>query len=349
MAPQERWTYREAGVDIERGNEAVDLLKPLVASTKRKEVLGGLGGFGALFALDMEKYRQPVLVSGTDGVGTKLAVAHKMGKHDSIGIDCVAMCVNDILVSGAEPLFFLDYLAVGKLEPQQVAEIVSGIAEGCNQSGCTLIGGETAEMPGFYRPGEYDVAGFAVGAVEKEQIIDGRTIQPGDVIIGIPSTGLHSNGFSLARKIFFEVYQWETEKYVAELGYTLGEELLKPTRIYVKLVQKILKNFIIKGMAHITGGGLIENPPRILPNGCHLELQFGSWPVPPVFQLLATGGGIETWEMLRTFNMGIGFTFILKASEADRLLNYLKEMGEEAYLIGSVVEGTPGVTIKGVE
>ncbi len=349
MAPKERWTYREAGVDIERGNEAVDLLKPLVAKTKRKEVLGGLGGFSALFALDMGKYRQPVLVSGTDGVGTKLAIAHKMGKHDSIGIDCVAMCVNDILVSGAEPLFFLDYLAVGKLEPQQVAEIVSGIAEGCSQSDCTLIGGETAEMPGFYRPGEYDVAGFAVGAVEKEQIIDGRTIQPGDVIVGIPSTGLHSNGFSLARKIFFEVYQWETEKYVAELGCTLGEELLKPTRIYVKLVQKILKNFVIKGMAHITGGGLIENPPRILPAGCHLELQFGSWPVPPVFQLLAAGGGIETWEMLRTFNMGIGFTFILNASEADRLLNRLKEMGEEAYLIGSVVEGTPGVTIKGVD
>jgi phosphoribosylformylglycinamidine cyclo-ligase len=349
MSGNERLTYRTAGVNIDSGNEAVELIKPLVARTKRKEVLGGLGGFGALFALDMEKYRQPVLVSGTDGVGTKLAVAHKMGKHDSIGIDCVAMCVNDILVSGAEPLFFLDYLAVGKLDPQQVADIVAGVAEGCHQAGCTLIGGETAEMPGFYRPDEYDVAGFAVGAVEREAIIDGREIRPGDVVIGLASTGLHSNGFSLARKVFFDVYQWEPEQFVPELNCTLGEELLKPTRIYVPLVQQVLKEFKIKGMAHITGGGLIENPPRVLPDDCHIEIEYGSWPVPPVFQLLAAGGQIERMEMLRTFNMGIGFIFILAADEANRLLQRLHELGEKAYLIGSIVAGKPGVTIKGEE
>lgn len=349
MESKQGWTYREAGVNIDRGNEAVELFKPMVAGTMRKEVLGGLGGFGSLFALDMTKYKQPVLVSGTDGVGTKLAVAHKMGKHDTIGVDCVAMCVNDILVCGAEPLFFLDYLAVGRLEPQQVAAIVSGIAEGCRQAGSALIGGETAEMPGFYRPDEYDVAGFAVGVVEKDKIIDGRTIRPGDLIVGLPSTGLHSNGFSLARKIFFEVYKWAPERFVAELNCTLGEELLKPTRIYVKLIQEIMKEFFIKGMAHITGGGLIENPPRMLPPGCHLEIEYGSWPVPPVFQLLATGGQVETQEMLRTFNMGIGFILILAPEDSSRLVNRLKDRGEEAYLIGTVQKGSPGVTIKGVQ
>jgi phosphoribosylformylglycinamidine cyclo-ligase len=347
MEPKQKWTYREAGVDIDRGNEAVELFKPLVAQTMRKEVLGTLGGFGSFFALDLEKYKQPVLVSGTDGVGTKLAVAHKMRKHDTIGIDCVAMCVNDVLVSGAEPLFFLDYLAVGKLEPQQVAEIVKGITEGCLQAGCTLIGGETAEMPGFYRPGEYDVAGFVVGAVEREKIIDGQKIRPGDVIVGLPSTGLHSNGFSLARKIFFEIYDWSPEMFVEELGCTLGEELLKPTRIYVQLVQQILQKFSIKGMAHITGGGLLENPPRILPSTCHLEITYGSWSVPVVFKLLAQGGQIETLEMLRTFNMGIGFVLILDAESGPKLVKWLKEMGEEAYLIGQVVAGSPGVTIRG--
>lgn len=349
MEAKQSWTYREAGVNIDRGNEAVELFKPVVAATMRKEVMGGLGGFGSLFALDMGKYSQPVLVSGTDGVGTKLAVAHKMGKHDTIGIDCVAMCVNDILVCGAEPLFFLDYLAVGKLEPEQVAAIVSGIAEGCSQAGSALIGGETAEMPGFYRPDEYDVAGFAVGVVEKNKIIDGQTIRPGDLIVGLPSTGLHSNGFSLARKIFFEVYNWAPDRFVPELACTLGEELLKPTRIYVKLIQEIMKEFSIKGMAHITGGGLIENPPRVVPQDCHLEIEYGSWPIPPVFQLLATGGKVETLEMLRTFNMGIGYILILASEDGRRLINRLKDMGEEAYLIGTVQEGTPGVTIKGVK
>ncbi len=349
MEPKQRWTYREAGVDIDCGNEAVELFKPLVAQTMRPEVLGTLGGFGSCFALDVEKYKEPVLVSGTDGVGTKLAIAHKMGKHDTIGIDCVAMCANDILVSGAEPLFFLDYIAVGKLNPQQVAEIVKGIAEGCLQAGCTLIGGETPEMPGFYRPGEYDVAGFVVGAVERKKVIDGQTIMPGDVVVGLPATGLHSNGFSLARKIFFEVYNWSPERFVEELGCTLGEELLKPTRIYVQLVQQILQKFSIKGMAHITGGGLLENPPRVLPSTCHLEITYGSWPVPAVFNLLAQGGQIETLEMLRTFNMGIGFVLILEAENGAQLVKWLKEMGEEAYLLGQVVAGSPGVTIRGLK
>lgn len=349
MDSEKRWTYQEAGVDIERGNEAVELFKPIVARTMRPEVLGGLGGFGSFFALDLEKYKQPVLVSGTDGVGTKLAVAHKMGKHETIGIDCVAMCVNDVLVSGAEPLFFLDYLAVGKLDPSQVAAIVAGIAEGCTQAGCALIGGETAEMPGFYRPDEYDVAGFAVGVVERGEIIDGQQIVPGDVIVGLPSSGLHSNGFSLARKIFFEVYAWQIDRFVEEFGCTLGEEMLKPTRIYVQLVQQILQKFSIKGMAHITGGGLLENPPRILPSACHLEIEYGAWPVPPVFQLLAQGGKAAPLEMLRTFNMGIGFALILDAVNGPKLVNWLKEMGEEAYLMGQVVAGTPGVTIRGIK
>lgn len=348
MCPTEKLTYQAAGVDIDKGNQAVELFKPLVAKTVRPEVMGGIGGFGGLFALDIKKYKEPILVSGTDGVGTKLAVAHRIGKHDSIGIDCVAMCTNDILVLGAEPLFFLDYLAVGKLEPQQVADIVAGIAEGCLLSGCALIGGETAEMPGFYRPGEYDVAGFAVGVVDREKIIDGKNIEPGDILIGLPSSGLHSNGYSLARKIFFERMGWEPAIVVPELGCTLGEELLRPTRIYVKLVQEIMANFRIKGMAHITGGGLIENPPRILPQGCHILLEYGSWEVPPVFKLLAKKGGVEALEMLRTFNMGIGYVLVSAPEEGERIQNWLAEKGEKSYQIGQVVRGEPGVTVRGI-
>jgi len=342
-------TYQEAGVDIGKGNQAVELIKPLVKKTYRQEVMGGLGGFGALFALDVNKYKNPVLVSGTDGVGTKLAVAHLINKHDTIGIDCVAMCINDILVSGAEPLFFLDYLAVGRLEPEQVAAIVAGIAEGCSQSGCALIGGETAEMPGFYRPGEYDVAGFAVGVVERNAIIDGSSIKPGDILVGLASSGLHSNGYSLARKIFFEVYGWQPEEEVPELGCKLGEELLRPTRIYVKTVREILQNFKIKGMAHITGGGLIENPPRILPPGTHIEISLGSWTVLPVFELLERGGQVHKMEMLKTFNMGIGFVLVADPEETKRLLKWLEQKGETANIIGRVTEGNPGVTIRGME
>lgn len=348
MCASQKLTYSSAGVSIEQGNKAVEMIKPLVKKTTRKEVLGGLGGFGGFFALDMDKYRQPVLVSGTDGVGTKLAVAHRLGRHDSIGIDCVAMCVNDILVSGAEPLFFLDYLATGKLEPEHIRDIVAGIAEGCCQAGCALIGGETAEMPGFYRPGEYDVAGFAVGVVERDKIINGQNISSGDVLIGLSSNGLHSNGYSLARKIFFEVYNWEPEKYLPQLGCTLGEELLKPTRIYVRVVQELLQKFAIKGMAHITGGGLIENPPRILPPGTHLEIEYGSWDVPVVFKLLAEGGQVEPSEMLKTFNMGIGMVFVVNKNEAPALLKFLKDKNEKAFIIGHVTEGEPGVSIRGL-
>jgi len=341
-------TYQQAGVDISQGNRTVEMIKPLVEKTFRKEVLGGLGGFGALFALDMDKYKHPVLVSGTDGVGTKLAVSQLLDKHDTIGIDCVAMCVNDILVTGAEPLFFLDYLAVGKLEPEQAASLVAGIAEGCSQAGCALIGGETAEMPGFYAPGEYEIAGFAVGAVERDKMIDGKSITSGDLLLGLSSTGLHSNGYSLARRVFFDVNGWKPNEYIEELGCTLGEELLKPTRIYVKLIQALIQECSIKGMAHITGGGLIENPPRILPPGTHLEIEYGSWQVPPVFDLIAKGGPVDTMEMMRTFNMGIGFVLIADPKEALRIQQWLKDKGETVSIIGKVVEGDPGVSIRGL-
>jgi phosphoribosylformylglycinamidine cyclo-ligase len=341
-------TYAAAGVNIDQGNKAVELFKPLVARTKRPEVIGGLGGFGGLFALDTQKYQEPILVSGTDGVGTKLAVAQKAGKHDTIGIDCVAMCVNDILVIGAEPLFFLDYLAVGRLEPEQVRDIVAGIAEGCVQAGCALIGGETAEMPGFYKPGEYDVAGFAVGIAERGKIIDGSTIAPGDLALGLKSAGLHSNGYSLARKVFFQHKGWGVDTQISRLGCTLGEELLKPTRIYVKLIRELLQEFTLKGMAHITGGGLIENPPRILPPHTHLELNYGSWPIHPVFELLAEAGQIEPEEMLRTFNMGIGMVLYVDPLDAPRIQEWLKNRGEESYLIGQVTAGIPGVTVRGL-
>lgn len=348
MCSSERLTYQNAGVNIEKGNQAVELLKPLVARTSRPEVMGSLGGFGGLFNLDTKKFKNPVLVSGTDGVGTKLAVAHIANKHNTIGIDCVAMCVNDILVLGAEPLFFLDYLAVGKLEPQQVADIVAGIAEGCCQAGCALIGGETAEMPGFYRPGEYDVAGFCVGAAEKEEIIDGKTISPGDVLIGLPSSGLHSNGYSLARKILFEICEFQLDRYIPALGCILEEELLRPTKIYVRLIQRLLGEYRIKGMVHITGGGLIENPPRVLPSTAHIEIDYGSWDVPPIFRLLEEKGKVEKLEMLRTFNYGIGYILVLSPAEAQRLQEGLWESGEKSYQIGRVIQGSPGVTIRGI-
>lgn len=348
MPESQGLTYEAAGVNIDQGNKAVELIKPLVARTKRPEVLGGLGGFGGLFALDLGKYQEPILVSGTDGVGTKLAVAQQVGKHDTIGIDCVAMCVNDILVTGAEPLFFLDYLAVGRLDPEQVRDIVAGVAEGCVQAGCALIGGETAEMPGFYKPGEYDVAGFAVGVVERSKVLDGSTIVPGDVVLGLKSSGLHSNGYSLARKVFLEKMGLSPADYIPELGCTLGEELLKPTRIYVKLIQELLKSHSLKGMAHITGGGLIENPPRVLPEGTHIVLEYGNWPVPPVFKLLAEAGKVAPLEMLRTFNMGIGLVLIVAADQAEAIIGWFRQQGEEISRIGQVVSGKPGVTVRGL-
>lgn len=332
-------TYADAGVDIAAGNRAVELIKDAVNSTFRREVLTGIGGFGGLFALDTARYREPVLVSGTDGVGTKLKIAMLMDRHDTIGIDAVAMCVNDILVQGAESLFFLDYLAVGKLVPERVAAIVSGVASGCRQAGCALIGGETAEMPGFYGPEEYDLAGFVVGVVERDRIIDGSTIRPGDRVIGLPSRGLHSNGYSLARRVLLEVAGYRVDTYQEDLGRTVGEEMLEPTRIYVRTVLPLLKLFEVRGLAHITGGGLTENIPRILPQGTAVVLERRAWPVPPVFSLIQCIGRVEDGEMLRTFNMGLGLVMVVPEAQTDALLAALAESGEKAYLVGEVVNG----------
>ncbi|MDS1029012.1 phosphoribosylformylglycinamidine cyclo-ligase [Bacillota bacterium LX-D] len=346
MEEQKPITYKDAGVDISEGNRAVGLMKRHVQKTWRQEVLGDLGSFGGFFALNKDQYQEPVLVSGTDGVGTKLRIAFLLDKHDTIGIDAVAMCVNDILVQGAEPLFFLDYLAVGKLVPEKVAQIVQGIAEGCCQAGCALIGGETAEMPGFYAQDDYDVAGFAVGIVDKGKVIDGKNIAPGDKIIGIASTGLHSNGYSLARKVLLDVGKIPLTKNVQELGQTLGEELLTPTKIYVKTVLELLQSFTIKGMAHITGGGLTENIPRILPAQVNAQINLGSWPVLPIFQLIKKLGSVSEAEMFRTFNMGIGMALVVSAAEEKAVLDYLQKLGEKAYSIGEIVNGSGVVEYK---
>ncbi len=338
-------TYSGAGVDITKGNEAVELMKPLVKSTFRKEVCTDLGGFGGLFAIDKDKYEEPILVSGTDGVGTKLKIAFEMGKHDTIGIDAVAMCVNDVLVNGAEPLFFLDYLAVGKCEPEQVAAVVSGIAEGCRQAGCALIGGETAEMPGFYPVGEYDVAGFTVGIVDKKKMIDGSKICAGDVVLGLPSTGVHSNGFSLARKVLLEHAGLKMDEEVASLGAKLGDVILTPTRIYVKTILELIEKAEIKGMAHITGGGLLENIPRVLPADCQVHLDTTTWPMLPIFQLIQEKGNVEKREMYRTFNMGIGFVMIVDAENAEKVKVACAAMDQPVYQIGSVVAGDKKVVI----
>lgn len=315
---EQSMTYSGAGVDITKGNQAVELMKPLVKSTFRKEVATDLGGFGGLFAIDKDKYEEPILVSGTDGVGTKLKIAFEMDKHDTIGIDAVAMCVNDVLVNGAEPLFFLDYLAVGKCEPEQVAAVVSGVAEGCRQAGCALIGGETAEMPGFYPVGEYDVAGFTVGIVDKKKIIDGSKICAGDVVLGLPSTGVHSNGFSLARKVLLEHAGLKMDEEVAELQEKLGDVILTPTKIYVKTILELLEQAEIKGMAHITRGGLLENVPRVLPDNCQVHIDSTTWPALPIFQLIQEKGNVEKREMFRTFNMGIGYVLICDAANAEK-------------------------------
>jgi phosphoribosylformylglycinamidine cyclo-ligase len=327
--------YREAGVNIEAGYEAVERMKKHVQKTARAGVIGGLGGFGGMFDLSSLNLKEPVLVSGTDGVGTKLMIAFWMDKHDSIGIDAVAMCVNDIVVQGAEPLFFLDYIACGKAEPEKIEAIVKGIAEGCEQAGCALIGGETAEMPGLYSENEYDLAGFTVGACEKSQLITGENIKPGDVLIGLASSGIHSNGYSLVRKVF---NNWSLTEYVDELGSSLGEELLKPTKIYVKPVLSALKKFEVKGMAHITGGGFIENIPRMLPNGLGAAIYEKSWEIPPIFNLITTVGQIDQQEMYNIFNMGIGMVMAVDKNIAADLIDHLKQSGETAYEIGVVTE-----------
>lgn len=336
-------TYAEAGVDIDAGAETVEKIKGHVKSTLRPECMGDLGGFGGAFAIDKDKYEQPVLISGTDGVGTKLRLAFLMDKHDTIGIDAVAMCVNDILVQGAEPLFFLDYLAVGKLNPDQAERVVAGIAEGCRQAGCALIGGETAEMPGFYPVGEYDVAGFSVGVVDKKNLITGEDIVEGDVILGLPSTGLHSNGFSLARGALLgeneEKQKEALSAYEESLGSALGEAMLLPTRIYVKPLLNLMQKVRVKGLAHITGGGLTDNVPRILPKGLDAEIARDVYPVPEIFNLIALRGNVDQEEMYRAFNMGIGMVVVVSREEADQTRSLLESAGEKVYTLGSIISG----------
>ena len=343
----ERMTYRDAGVDIDAGNESVSLIKDAVRATYRSEVMGDLGGFGGLFALNTKDYKEPVLVSGTDGVGTKLRLAFLLNKHDTIGQDAVAMCVNDILVQGAEPLFFLDYLAVGKLEPMQVAEVVTGVARACKESGCALIGGETAEMAGFYPIGEYDIAGFSVGVAERSKLITPARVKAGDVLLGLPSSGVHSNGYSLVRKIVFERKGFKGDEYMEELGQTIGEELLTPTRLYPRICLPLIREFDIHGMVHITGGGFYENIPRALPEHMGAEVNGAAWTIPPVFRLLQEWGNVDWTEMYRTFNMGIGMVLIVSSDEADRITAQLNAQNETVYHIGHVTEGAHEVVIKG--
>lgn len=329
-------SYREAGVDIDAGDAVVEAIKPIAESTRRPEVMAGLGGFGALFALATDRYREPVLVSGTDGVGTKLKLAIALNKHDTIGIDLVAMCVNDIVVQGAEPLFFLDYFATGKLDPQIIKAVVEGIGEGCRQAGAALAGGETAEMPGMYAGKDYDMAGFCVGVVEKSAIIDGSAIQANDVLIGIASSGPHSNGYSLIRKVL-ETSGSKLEQKLDD--QTLGAALLAPTRIYVKAILKLCQTLAVHGMAHITGGGLPDNVRRILPEGTRAVIDSRTWERPPVFDWLQQQGNIENAEMFRTFNCGIGMVLSVAAADAETALKKLSEAGESAWIIGKIEAG----------
>jgi phosphoribosylformylglycinamidine cyclo-ligase len=340
-------TYKDSGVDIDRGNLFIKMIKQEVESTRTKGVLGGIGGFSGFFRPNITGMKEPVLVSSTDGVGTKLVIARMMGIHDTVGVDLVAMSVNDIIVTGALPLFFLDYIATGKIDQQVLVSVVSGIAAGCREAGCALIGGETAEMPGFYPDGEYDLAGFAVGIVDKRSIIDGGAIRKGDVIIGIPSSGLHSNGYSLARKIVFDSLKLKPTDSVEGLEKSIGEELLVPTRIYVKAVRALVGKVTITAVAHITGGGLIDNVERLLPQGLCALLDRASWEVPPIFAFLQRAGSVDSMEMMRTFNNGIGLAVIVRERTADRALKILRIMGERPAVIGSIqkrIEGAHAVS-----
>ena len=336
--------YKAAGVDIDAGNETVRRIRTLARGTFTPGVLSEIGSFGGLFRLDRERYQEPVLVSSADGVGTKLKVAFMMAKHDTVGADLVNHCVNDILVQGAEPLFFLDYLATGRLSPAVAEQVVTGVARACKENGCALIGGETAEMPGFYADGEYDIAGFIVGAVDRSKIIDGRSVVPGDALIALPSAGLHTNGYSLARRVFFESAGWRVDTFVRELGTTIGEALLAPHRSYLSVVRPLLDGDGIKGLAHITGGGVTENLPRTLPEGCAAEIDLSAWTIPPLFQLLQQHGVIAREEMFRAFNMGIGLIIVCASTDADRVINGLKGSGEpNAFRLGTVVAGARSV------
>ena len=330
-------TYKDAGVDIDAGNELVERIKPLVRRTRRPEVLSGIGGFGGLFAIPPDRYREPVLVSGTDGVGTKLMLAQQLDRHATIGIDLVAMCVNDVLVQGAEPLFFLDYFACGKLDNSVASDVIAGIAEGCLQAGAALIGGETAEMPDMYGPGEYDLAGFTVGAVERDAIIDGSAIEAGDAIIGIASSGPHSNGYSLIRKVLERAPEATID------GVAANERLLAPTKIYVKPVLAMLDEVAVKGLAHITGGGITENIPRVLPAGVAAEIDTSTWQPGSVFEFLQEHGNIETAEMRRTFNCGVGMVAVVASADVDRAIAILAASGEIAWQVGQVVSGSQDV------
>ncbi len=337
-------SYKEAGVDVTAGYEAVELMKQHVARTNIPGVVSGIGSFGGLFQPNFSGMKAPVLVSGTDGVGTKLRLAFLMDKHDTIGIDCVAMCVNDVICCGAQPLFFLDYLAVGKNFPEKIAKIVSGVADGCVQSNCALIGGETAEMPGFYPIDEYDLAGFCVGMVDRDNVIDGSNMEQGDAIIGIQSSGVHSNGFSLVRKIF-DVNPQNLKKYYQELGMSLGEALLTPTKIYVRAILSLMQNCNVKAVSHVTGGGFYENLPRMMRQGYTARIKINSFPTLPIFDLIQKVGNVPTPDMYSTFNMGIGMCVVVPKEQSEKAIAFLKTSGEEAFFIGTVEKGEEGVVL----
>ncbi|HDL07949.1 MAG TPA: phosphoribosylformylglycinamidine cyclo-ligase [Desulfobacteraceae bacterium] len=330
-------TYAETGVNIDKANALVTSIKEIAKKTHGSGVMGEIGGFGGLFSLNLSGLEKPVLVSSSDGVGTKLKIAFMMNKHDTVGIDLVAMCVNDIAVQGAKPLFFLDYLSMGKLNTQTATEIIKGIAEGCKQTMCALIGGETAEMPGFYKQNEYDLAGFAVGIVDNDKIVDGSEIHVGNRLIGIASNGLHSNGYSLVRNICFDVLKLKIDSYVSEIGLTIGEELLRPTKLYSETIQTIIKDLPVLGLAHITGGGIVDNILRIIPKACSVVMKTGSWDVPPIFHFLQQAGNISDKEMMRTFNNGIGLIAVVREEAVQDLLARLDALNEKAFIIGEIV------------
>lgn len=335
---KKKLTYADAGVDIDKADHLVTAIKQIARKTRRTGVMGEIGGFGGLFSLNTANMTSPVLVSSTDGVGTKLKIAFLMDRHDTVGIDLVAMCVNDVAVQGAKPLFFLDYLATGKLRNETVTAIISGIGEGCIQAGCALIGGETAEMPGFYRDNEYDLAGFAVGIVDNSKIVDGSEIRPGHQLVGIASSGLHSNGFSLVRKICFDRLGLTVDSHVSDLGKPLGEELITPTRIYVETIQRLIRDLPIQGLAHITGGGIMDNIVRIIPQACGIAIHTGSWEIPPIFPFLQAAGHVEEKEMMRTFNNGIGLVAVVPETSTQEVLNRLIGSGDKAWIIGEVTK-----------
>ncbi|RTZ97011.1 MAG: phosphoribosylformylglycinamidine cyclo-ligase [Deltaproteobacteria bacterium] len=335
-------TYTDAGVDIDKGNQFVSTVKKIARKTTRSGVMGDIGGFGGMFSLNLSDVETPVLVSATDGVGTKLKIAFMMGKHDTVGIDLVAMCVNDIAVQGARPLFFLDYFSSGKLDLTVATDVVKGIGDGCLKAGCALIGGETAEMPGMYADNEYDLAGFSVGLVDNRKIIDGSDIAVGHQIIGIASTGLHSNGYSLVRKICFDRLKLEIDSHIPDLGTTIGEELLKPTRIYSEMIHSLLRDLPVHGIAHITGGGIAENIIRVIPGACNIAIHSNSWDIPPIFSFLQSAGNVTDMEMMRTFNCGIGMVMVIPEPAVQEAIDRLTAMDEKVFVIGEVLDGKSG-------